>query len=916
VLLGRRSERELLDGLLQAVRGGESRVLVLRGEPGVGKSALLDWVAERASGCRVGRAAGVQSEVELAYAGLHQLCASMLDHVGRLPLLQRDALETAFGLRSGARPDRFLVALAALGLLSEVAEEQPLVCLVDDAQWLDLESLRALEFVAHRLFAESVALVFAARPSANEQLLAGLPELLVEGLVHDDARALLDSVMPGGLDELVRDRIVVETRGNPLALLELPHGLAPDLAGGFGVPSAEAIPRAIEESFKRRLEPLPAETQRLLLLAAADPLGDAALVWRAAEILGIGRSAADAPGSDRLAEFGDRVTFRHPLVRSVIYTSRTPQQRREVHQALARATDGRLDPDRRAWHLAQAAPGPDEEVASELERCASRARARGGLSAVAAFLERSTELTLDPTHRAARALAAAAAKAHAGGFEAALRLLATAEAGPLEDLDQGRADRLRGQIAFASRRGSDASPLLLKAAKRAEALDVGLARETYLEALSAAQYAAGFVKDGSLREAAEAARSAPAPSQPPHASDLLLDALALLITEGQAAAAGALRRTVSAFSSEGISGQEGERWLSLVWPSAQILWDDEAWHGFTTRWVQRARDEGALGVLPIALRQRAGVQLYEGHFDAAASLCDEAVAIAEATGGALPLYIPLALAAFRGRSDEAAELAETNIRDVMRRGEIVGRTFVPWARAVLYNGLARYQEALAAAQEACEDPDERVFSLLATSELIEAAARSGVPEQAAGAVERLSQGAHASGTNWALGIDACARALLSDGDSAEGLYREALDRLGRTRIRMDLARAHLLYGEWLRRQRRRMHAREQLRAGHELFVTMGAEGFAERSARELLATGETARKRATDTRSQLTPQETQVAQLARAGLSNPEIATRLFISTSTVQHHLRNVFSKLDIDSRMQLHKVLGGESDVADAHE
>ncbi|MDT4945778.1 MAG: hypothetical protein QOH14_2511, partial [Pseudonocardiales bacterium] len=641
------------------------------------------------------------------------------------------------------------------------------------------------------------------------------------------------------------------------------------------------------------------------LLAAAEPLGDSVLLSRAGARLGIGVEAADAAESVGLVKFGVRVTFRHPLVRSAIYRSAAPFERRKVHRALAAATDPQLDPDRRAWHLAQGALGPDEHIAAELESSAGRAQARGGLAAAAAFLERSAALTLEPARRAKRGLAAAQVTAQAGAFDAALRLLALAEAGPLEELEHAQVDLLRGQIAVGSSRGSDAPPLLLKAARRLEALDVRLARETYLEALSAAQYAGRFMADGGLREVAEAARAAPPPSQRPGAADLLLDGLALLITEGHAAAAPTLKRAVSAFCGEGISRAEEERWLWIVWPSAQILWDDEAWHKLTTRGVHLARDAGALAVLPIALQQYAGLQLYEGHFAAADSLCDEAASIAEATGGALPPYVPLAIAAFRGQEDEASELAETNTRDVIRRGEGLGLNFVPWAMAVLYNGLGRYQDSLAAAQRAAEDREEQVWPFLAAIELIEAAARSGVPEQADGALERLSHSTQASGTDWALGIEARSRALLTDSRTAEPLYRDAIVLLGRTRIAVHLARAHLVYGEWLRRENRRTDAREQLRTAHQMFASMGAGGFAERAARELDATGERVRKRTAHTPAQLTARESQIARLAGEGLSNPEIAAQLFMSRRTVEYHLNKIFTKLAISTRNQLHVVL-----------
>jgi DNA-binding CsgD family transcriptional regulator/tetratricopeptide (TPR) repeat protein len=902
MLLGRHTERKTLDRLLEAVRSGESRVLVVGGEPGVGKSALLEYVARRASGFRVARATGVQSEMELAFAGLHQLCAPMLDRVDRLPAPQRHALRTAFGLTGGMAPDRFLVGLAVLGLLSDVADERPLVCLVDDAQWLDRASLQTLEFVARRLFAESVALVFGVRHSAGEQPLAGLPELIVDGLSDGDARALLASVIRWPLDERVRDQIVAEARGNPLALSELPRGMTPaEMAGGFGLAGAQALSGRLEDSFRRRLAALPPRTQRLLLVAAAEPVGEPLLVWRAADQLGIGVEAAEAAEFEGLVEFGARVIFRHPLVRSAIYRSASPEERRIVHGALAEATDPDVDPDRRAWHRAQAAPAPDEDVASELERSAGRAQARGGLAAAAAFLERSVALTPEAAPRAERVLTAARAHAQAGAFDAALGLLAAADAEPLDELQRARADLLRGQIAMASSRGRDAPPLLLRAARRLESLDAGLARETYLEALFAAVYAGRFAVGGGLREVAERVRSGPPAPEPPGANDLLLDGLALLITEGRVAAAPTLKRALSAFGTVGVSSEEGARWLWLAGTATQVLWDDESWDALSARHVQFARDAGALGVLPMALSQRAGIHEFEGEFVAAASVIEEARQIAEAIGRELPPYAPVTLAAFRGLELQTCELIETSTRDLIRRGEGVALTFVQWAAAVLYNGLGRYEDALAAAQRAGEDPDELFFSLWAAVELIEAAARSGVPEQAAGALERLSDSTRASGSDWALGTEARARALLSDGEAAERLYLEAIDRLARTRIRVALARAHLVYGEWLRCERRRKQARVQLRTAHEMFVAMGAQGFAERARRELAATGETVRSRTAETRDELTAQEAQIARLAGDGRTSPEIGAQLFLSPRTVDWHLRKVFAKLGINSRRQL---------------
>jgi DNA-binding CsgD family transcriptional regulator/tetratricopeptide (TPR) repeat protein len=909
VLLGRWSEREKLDQLVDAVRAGQSRALVVRGEPGLGKTALLEYASERAVGCRVARASGVQSEMELPFAGLHQLCQPMLDRLDRLPDPQRNALSVAFGLSSGDAPDRFLVGLAVLSLLSEVAEERPLVCVIDDAQWLDRASAQALAFAARRLGAESVAVVVATRePSPGW----GLPELTLEGLRDAEARELLDSVIRGRIDERVRDRIVAETRGNPLALLELPVGLTPDeLAGGFGFPDALPLTGRIEESFRRRIDALPAGTQRLLRIAAAEPLGEPALLWRAAELLGIGADVAAPATAAGLVEFGHRVRFRHPLVRSAVYRATSPQERRQVHGALAEATECEVDPDRRVWHRAHAAPGPDEEVAAELERSAGRAHARGGLAAAAAFLEQAARLTPEAAGRAERTLAAAQAKHQAGAPEAARTLLATVEAGPHDELQRVRMDLVRAQVAFALSRGSDAPPLLLDAAKRLERLDVRLARETYLDALSAAVFAHRLATGGGVLEVAEAARAAPRLSQPARAPDLLLDGWVLLITEGYDAGAPLLKRALSAFRSESISWAEGIRWLWLACHAAFELWDDESWHVLSVRLVELARDAGALTELPVALHSLSVANLFAGKVAAAASLLEEAEAVTELTGSQLAPYGPVLFAACGGRAAEAAKLIEASSKEVVRRGEGMGLAVIQWAAALLSNGLGRYEAALAAAREASghqHDPPR------ALPELVEAAARSGMPDTAAHALQRLSETTRATGTDWGLGVEARSRALLSDGDVAEELYREAIERLGRTRIRVELARTHLLYGEWLRRERRRQDAREQLRTAHEMFMTMRSEAFAERTARELLATGETIRKRTVRTSGDLTAQEAQIARLARDGLSNPEIGSQLFISPRTVQYHLHKVFGKLQISSRAQLEGALPVDANVAQA--
>jgi DNA-binding CsgD family transcriptional regulator len=903
-LIDRHAERGVLGRLLEAVRAGESRALVVSGEAGVGKTALLDYLAEQASGCRVVRVAGVQSEMELAFAALHQLCAPLLDSLTRLPVPQRDALRIALGMGSGPPPDRFLVGLAVLNLLSDAAEPQPLICVVDDEQWLDRASAQVLGFAARRLGAESVGLVFAARVPSND--LAGLPDLVVERLGETDARALLDAALTGPLDTRVRDQILAETHGNPLALLELPRGLTPqELAGGFGLPSAMRLSGGIEENFRRRVEALPDQTRRLLLVAAAEPVGDPALMWGAAARLGIGAEATAPATKAGLVEFGMRVRFRHPLVRSVVYGSALPQERREVHAALAAVTDPDHDPDRHAWHRAHAAIGPDEDVAAELEHSAGRARARGGVAAAAAFLERASALTLDPARRTERALAAASAKVRAGAFDAARDLLSIADAGPLSDFQEARIDLIGGELAFLTNRGSEAPPLLLKAARRLKPIDAELSRATYLQALTAGYYAGRLALGGGVLEVARAAAAAPPPPHALRAPDLLLDGLVTHYTKGYEAGLPALRKALHTFGT-GMSVDEALRLHWVAGIVARYVWDDHSWQVLSDRHIRLARSVGALSELPVALNSRAIMLLFAGELAAAASLIQQLPPAIEATGTNRVPYSALGLAAFAGRQAEAATLIDAIIGDVSLRGEGVGITIIEWASAVLNNGIGNYQAALEAAQRSTEYLGEMITPPWSAVELIEAAARSGRAELAADALTQLAASTSASGTDWARGVEARSRALLSDGDTAERLYRESIDRLGRTHMRADLARAHLLYGEWLRRERRRIDARAQLRIAYDMLDAMGMEAFAERARRELQATGETTRKRTIASGDeQLTAQEAQIARMARDGLSNPEIGVRMFISGRTVQYHLRKVFTKLGIASRSQLDRVL-----------
>ena len=905
-LINRDREVEVLISLLEAVEAGQSRALVVRGDAGVGKTALLDFLAHQGSDFRTVRVAGIQSEIELAFAGVHQLCAPALDALDRLPGPQRDALATAFGISSGDPPNRFVVGLAVLSLLSDVARDRPWICLIDDAQWLDRVSSQTLAFVARRLLAESVAIVFAVREPIQEPDFDGIPVLRLTGLSRADARALLDSAIPGRLDERVCDRIVTETHGNPLALLELPRGLTSDeLAGGFGLPYAGPLVGRIEQSFVRRLSLLPPASQRLLLLAAAETVGDVALIRRAADRLDLGPDAIAAAEAVGLVRVGGGFRFRHPLVRSAAYRTARPDDRRAAHRALADATDPQVDADRRAWHLAHATLGADEVVAHELEQSADRAKRRGGVAAAAAFLARATDLTPDPERRGKRALAAAQAKFEAAAIDSVEELLAVAEGSPQDDLQKGQLARLHAQIVFARHRGSDAAPLLLEAAHRLEGLDVGLARETYMDALAAALYAGRLSRGVGTREVAEAARSGPAGPQPPQPIDLLVDGMATHYIDGSVAAVPMLGRALRAIVHEQGRNAEDLRWLWLTNPIAFEVWDDEAWDQLTARAVKVARDSGSLAALRVALAFRATVLVFGGDFEAGSVLLEESDAISVAAGLAAPgNYTRQNLAAWRGDEARVLNLIGTDVKEatVSGEGRLIGMS--GFTTALLYNGLGRYDEALAGARQACEYEDLGLFCL-SLPELVEASARSGAHEAAMEATRRLEDRTLAAGTDWALGILARSRALLVDGQAAETLYREAIERLGRTRVTVQLARTHLLYGEWLRRENRRVEARDHLRVAFERFRGMGAEAFADRARRELRATGETVRKRAVDTRDALTTQELQVARLAADGNTNSEIGSQLFISPRTAEYHLHKVYSKLGITSRRSLRRAL-----------
>jgi DNA-binding CsgD family transcriptional regulator len=904
-LRGRASECAALHDMLDRVRVGESAVLVLRGEAGIGKTALLRYCAGRAEGCQLARITGVESELEMPFAALHQLCRPMLAELEVLPPPQRQALQVAFGLAAGNPPDRFVVGVAVLGLLAELAAKRPLVCLIDDAQWLDEPSRQVIGFVGRRLLAEAVLLLIAVRDTGEEPMFGGLPILVLEGLSRRDAAALLATAVSGQLDERVRDRIVAETRGNPLRLLELPRQMRPaELAGGFGVPRPAAGP--MEELYTRRISALPEPTQQLLLLASADPTGDVALLWRAATALGIPHAAAAAAEGENLLEIDSQVRFRHPSVRSAAYTAAGADQRRAAHATLAEVTGELGGPERRVWHLAAAAAGPDEAVAAELELTAAAAQARAGLAAAATFLQRSLELTAEAERVAERALAAAQAHLHAGAFDTALSLLATARAASVDDVQRARAERLKGQAQYASNPGPEAPLLLLKAAKTLEPLDVGLARETYLDAWMAS-FAAGprAGPGGLLPEVSRAARAAPPAPADAALCDLFLDGLATVVTDGRVAAAASLRTAVDAFLGDEVSDAEFLQWGHLATAAACMLWDWRSWDRLSAKHVELGRLSAALAPLSIALNGRGVFTAWCGDAEATTALVSECDAVNEATGIGWFSACGLLQAAYQGRS-EALTLIEASAADSAAYGMGQGVQYARWTKAIVCNGLGHYADALASAEPAAYEMEIPNGTGWALPEVIEAAVRSGQPETARTAMEHLCKHTLAE-TDWAAGLQARCRALVTDGEAAEPWYAEAIQRLTRTPLKTELARAHLLYGEWLRREGRRVDAREQLTPAYDMFVAMGAEAFAERARRELSATGKTLRRRNEDpsARDELTPQEFHIARLARSGRSNSEIGSELFLSARTVEWHLHKVFLKLDVSSRNELKDAL-----------
>jgi DNA-binding CsgD family transcriptional regulator len=907
-LLDRAVETGALEGVLAAVRDGLSGVLMLRGEAGVGKTALLDWAAGQAGDMQIARVAGAEAEMDMGFAGLHQLLVPFLGGLKGLPAPQRQALGSAFGLVAGPPPDRFLVGLAALTVLTDAAAERPVLCLIDDAQWLNPVSIEVLGFVARRLYADRVGMVFAVREGEERAvMLAGLPELMVGGLGEEAARKLLATSAGTQVDRQVSWRIAADTSGNPLALVELAAELtAAELSGAEPLDWPLRFGGRLEELYRSRVRALPGGTQTLLLLAAADPTGEPALIWNAARNLGIDPEAGQAAGVERLVSWEPRVRFHHPLIRSAAYYAFPAAARRGVHQALATVTDPKADPDRRAWHLAEAAAGPDEQVAAELERAADRARGRGGWGSGAAFLERAAALTPDEEHRARRMLAAAENRLAAGEAPAARALLGLAVPRLTDGLDRARARRLEGQSLYAAGQMPEATSVLLDAARMLQPSETRLARDTLLNAFVAAQFSGQTWMVEFLR----AVRSVPkvADSRATLA-DLLLDGFAAVGERRYQAGAALLRQAIAPLAGGQPIPDDALPHLMAVGQAAGLLYDDSARYQMEKRWVAELRDRGAMAALLTALGIQTSVQVQEGRFADAEATMAEGRALSEATGYRAILgpyaWQELWALARRGREADARPLAARMLREFAGRGNGYEVLRVQGALATLELGLGNYAAALRHALEAL--PRGNVLTFAPFADVVEAGTRCGERETATAALQAFTPWALASGTDLALGLLGRSRALLADDDHAEAEYRLAIDHLQRCRLVPELARAHQAYGEWLRRQRRRRDARDQLRRALEMFDEMGATAFAGRARAELRATGERASPRGPGTPGVLTAQEAQIARLAAERLSNREIAGRLFISASTVEYHLHKVFRKLDVTSRVELARALPG---------
>lgn len=904
-LVGRLDERRALDRVLAAAREGLSGALVVRGEPGIGKTSLLEHVIASAPDFQLARIAGVETEMESGYAGLHRLLLPFVDRLDALPAAQRDAARCAFGLTDGAPADRHLVGVAALSLLAGLAAERPVLCVVDDAHWLDRESLDALSLVGRRLFADRIALVFGARePRRDSPILQGIPELTVRGLGSDDAFELLRSVVGGSLDEDAARRIVRATHGSPMAIIELAADLGPDERSARAhPPDPLPIGRRLEAHFLRKVRAMPPATQTLLLVAAADPSGDPQVVGDAAGALG---SAADASEPARAAgifEMDSVARFRHPLIRSSVYGGASSAERRRAHEALAAVTNGERDHDVWAWHRAAAAAGPSEEVAADLARAARRAAARGGHSAAGTFLARAAELSVDRAGRAERVLAAAEAHLAGGAPARARSLLDAAAAELVEPLLVARAQRLDGAIRYAIGDAQGTASILVSAARALEPFDLRTARATMLQALAAARVTGRFTARGESEvDVAAAARAMPLRGATPSVADLLLDADVALFLDGHAAAVPLLRRAIDALQRNDLNTDDDLLWLGIGCWAAGAVGDDDALYRLASRLERRAREQGALVALSIGLMFLAMSELLDGSLSAARLHFAERSHLMVAIGRPADVG-ELVMLAWAGREAEARAEAETVARYATERSHGWMMPFVEYSLGVLELGLGNYR---AAYDRSTKVYDENPFlSVVAFPNLVEAAARCGEDAAAHEAIAQLAERALPNGTPLALGLLARSQALVADEAVADDLYQEAIEHLRHCRGDLQLARTHLVYGEWLRRRKRRLDAREQLRAAHTMLSGMGAAGLARRAGAELAATGERVRKRTRDAATELTPQEALIAQLASRGATNPEIAAKLFLSAATVDYHLRKVYRKLAIGSRRDLAGVL-----------
>lgn len=905
-LIGRRDEQRVLAELLAGVRQSRSGALVIRGEAGIGKTALVTSALAQGPELRTIAISGAESEMELAYAGVQQLCAPLLGFLDRLPVPQRKALQVALGLRedpTGAAPDRLFVGLALLTLLGEAGSQRPVVCIVDDAQWVDAASLNALALVARRILADPVVIIFAARDQGVQRELAGLPELELQGLDEADARAMLSAMVPGRIDEHVRENILAESGGNPLALLELHKALKPaELAGGYGLTAASSRVSRIVSSFERRLNELPSQTTRLLLIAAAEPAGRSDWLWAAAERLGVDRSAAEPAEQAGLISIDQGIRFRHPLIRSAVYRGAAVSERRRVHAALAESIDGSAVDDHRAWHRAHAAPKPDEQLAVDLLHSSLRASARGGVAAAAAFLAYAADLTPDSATRALRRLDAASAKLDAGAPAAASELMVAAAADSDAEIVRARIALLRAKLAFAINRGRDAPPLLVTAAEQLRGLDPALASETYLEALMASLIVGRLAtdQDNSARAVAETARTASATTGSSRAVDLMLDGLIVRLTDGPVAATPLLTRALSVFLREDEAGTADPRWHDISHRVSLDLFDWVASNRLAAHQVEQLRAAGESTVLPAVLYQSAGLRITCGRFDEAAALIEEAEVLVAATGAPPLSSIRCYLAAYRGQEKLCRKLANSAIDEATARGEGAEVTVALYSKAVLHNGLGQYPEALEACRSLARFDDVGVSGYVLV-EMIEAATRCGQQQIAAEALERFNERASASPTETALGLAHRSAALVKgDSLSAETEYLSAITHL-ESSVVVQLARAHLVYGEWLRRVRRKRDARLQLRTAYDMFTEMGVGGFAERARRELKVAGDTVHAQSTSTVVMLTAQEGLIARLARDGYTSAEIAGQLFLSPRTVEWHLGRIFAKLGVTSRREL---------------